>query len=103
MNGTWPESRYMSSSECLVCWLAILAAAGSRVCFNIADNPFFSRFSLCVCCFRCPSFSVLLVQAFNQAVGEWDVARVTDMRYSECLVCWPILASAGSRVFFIYS
>ena len=38
--------------------------------------------------------------AFNQALNEWNVASVTDMQASECLVCWPILAAAGSRVFF---
>ena len=55
---------------------------------------------MCVCCFRCPCSVFHYASSFNQALGEWDVARVTDMRYSECLVCWPILAAAGSRVFF---
>ena len=34
------------------------------------------------------------------SVSTWDVAKVTNMNHSECLVCWPILAAAGSRVFF---
>ena len=39
-------------------------------------------------------------------IGDWDVAKVTSMSYSECLVCWPpvtapMFAAAGSRVFCI--
>ena len=39
-------------------------------------------------------------------IGDWDVAKVTSMRYSECLVCWPpvkaphVCSSRQSRVLY---
>ena len=80
----WDVARVtdMNASECLVCWAPhMFAAAGSRVFFYIADNPLFFPLSLCVCCFRCPSSVFLMTQiTFNQALNEWDVAKVTDMK-----------------------
>ena len=85
----------------------MFAAAGSRV-FCIADNVVFFGFPPALCLLvSLPFFSVFFTQSnFNQAVNEWDVAKVTDMSYSECLVCWPpvkaphVCSSKQSRVLY---
>ena len=84
----------------------MFAAASSRV-FCIADNVVFSGFPPALCLLvSLPFFSVSTRSKFNQAVNEWDVAKVTSMSYSECLVCWPpvkaphVCSSRQSRVLY---
>ena len=110
MSGTWPKSRLCPAVSVLSVGRQsrphMFAAAGSRV-FCIADNVVFFGFPRALCLLvSLPFFSVFSASNFNQAVNEWDVARVTSMSYSECLVCRPpvmaphVCSSRQSRVLY---
>jgi surface protein len=78
--GDWDVAKVtsMSDSECLV------FVGGRALAVLIADTLFFAP---SLCAYVAP-FSAVFYNAenFNQPLNDWDVARVTSMDSSECLV-----------------